>query len=65
VANARLAEAMAAERTQAGDHTAAAAIYRQLVPSYAAAMGPEHPETLAMKRRLADAEAAAAGTVKP
>ena len=56
---------MAAERTQAGDHTAAAAIYRQLVPSYAAAMGPEHPETLAMKRRLADAEAAAARPAKP
>jgi tetratricopeptide (TPR) repeat protein len=65
VANAKLAEAMAAERTQAGDHTAAAALYRQLVPSYAAAMGPEHPETLAMKRRLADAEAAAAGRAKP
>ncbi|MFM8892298.1 MAG: hypothetical protein ACKOTB_11880, partial [Planctomycetia bacterium] len=59
-ANAQLAEALAAPRTAAGDHAGAAALYRQLLPGYVTALGAEHPDTMALRRKLEAAESAAA-----
>ena len=64
-ANAKLAEALALERTAAGDHAGAAVLYRQLVPGYVAALGADHPDTMAMRRRLEAAEAAATRAAPP
>ena len=58
-AAAKLAAALATQRTATGDHAGAAVLYRQLLAAYAVAFGADHPDTVAMKRRLEAAEAAA------
>ncbi len=55
----KLAVVMATQATAKGDHAEAARLYRILLDGYTQSVGPDHPDTLATRKKLAAARQAA------